>query len=125
MVIMVILPNIGSLFESKPLYQFRRDSTYSHRRKTSINKVEFYVSEEFIKKYPKMKDFEVLEPSIEKEYLEYTYMDCREVIQRKQTYEYYIAYTYSQYERAIYKQKLANLNYNSCERYNELKDLIK
>lgn len=125
MLILFVIPNLSSFFEAKPLYQFKRDSLYSHRRKTSINQVEFYVGEEFIKKYPKMKDFQNLEPDIEKEYLSYVYQECRNAISRKNTYEYYMTYSYNRYEREMYRQKLSQLDYNSCEKYNRLKDYIR
>ena len=86
-----ILPNLTFLFESKPLYQFTRNSSYNHKRKTSRNNIEFYVGEKFIKKYPKMNDFKSLEPTIEKEYLEYLYDDCSSIINYKNRLKYYMS----------------------------------
>ena len=59
--IIYILPNLTFLFESKPLYQFTRNSSYNYKRKTSRNGVEFYVGEKFIQKYPKMNDYKSLD----------------------------------------------------------------
>ena len=115
-----ILPNLSFLFESKPLYQFTRNASYSHKRKTSLNEVEFYVGEKFIQKYPKMKDFKSLEPTIEKEYLEYLYDDCTSTLNYKNRLEYYKSISYSKYERAQYDSRINALNYNSCKKYNYL-----
>lgn len=125
MLLTFILPNLMSFFESKPLYQFTRNNNYAHRRKTSLNHVEFYVGDKFIKKYPKMKDFEPIEPSIERNYLNYLYDICSQVIQQKNTYQYYMAYSYSRYEKEIYRRKLEQLNYTPCEKYNQLKEVIR
>ena len=120
-----LLPSLSFLFESKPLYQFTRDSTYSHKRTTSINGIEFYVGDKFIKKYPKMKDFKSLEPSIEKEYLSYLYEDCTNVISYKNQLQYYMSMSYSAYQRNQYKRKLEQLNFSSCEKYNSLVNIIR
>ncbi len=120
-----ILPNLSFLFESKPLYQFTRDSTYNHKRRTSINGIEFYVGDKFIKKYPKMKDFKILEPSIEKEYLGYLYEDCSNVINYKNQLQYYISMSYSSYQKNIYKRKMDQLNFSSCQKYNNLVNIIR
>ena len=120
-----ILPNLSFLFESKPLYQFTRDSTFNHKRRTSINGIEFYVGDKFIKKYPKMKDFKILEPSIEKEYLGYLYEDCSNVINYKNQLQYYMSMTYSSSQRNIYKRKIDQLNFSSCHKYNNLVNIIR
>ena len=125
LMLVYILPNLSFLFESKPLYQFTRDSTYNHKRRTSINGIEFYVGEKFIQKYPKMKDFKFLEPSIEKEYLGYLYDDCSNVINYKNQLQYYMSMSYSSYQKNIYKKKLDQLNYSSCQKYNNLVNLIR
>ena len=120
-----LLPSISYLFQSKPLYQFTRDNTYNHKRRTSINGVEFYVGDKFIKKYPKMKDFKFLEPTIEKEYLGYLYDDCSNMINHKNELQYYMSMTYSQSQRLYYKRKLDQLDFGSCQKYNSLIKLIR
>ena len=120
-----ILPNLSFLFESKPLYQFTRNSTYNHKRRTSINGVEFYVGEKFIQKYPKMKDFKFMEPNIEKEYLGYLYEDCSSTINYKNQLQYYMSITYSSYQKNQYRRKIDQLNFSSCQKYNELVNLIR
>ena len=120
-----LLPSLSYLFESKPLYQFTRDSYYNHKRRTSINNIEFYVGDKFIKKYPKMKDFKSLEPNIEKEYLQYLYDECSNVINYKNKLQYYIQMSYNGYQRNYYKRQLDQLNYNSCHKYNSLANVIK
>jgi len=125
LLLVYILPNISFLFQSKPLYQFTRDSTYNHKRRTSINGVEFYVGDKFIKKYPKMKDFRFLEPTIEKEYLGYLYEDCSNVINYKNQLQYYMSMSYTVYQRNQYKRKLEQLDFGSCQKYNSLVNLIR
>ena len=120
-----IIPNLTFLFESKPLYQFTRDSSYNHKRKTSRNGVEFYVGEKFIKKYPKMNDFKSLEPTIEKEYLEYLYDDCSSIINYKNRLQYYMSISYSSYEKKEYRRKMDQLNFSSCQKYNSLVKYIR
>ena len=120
-----ILPNLAFLFESKPLYQFTRDESYNHKRKTSRNNVEFYVGDKFIKKYPKMKDFQSLEPTIEREYLEYLYDDCSNIINYKNRLMYYMQMSYTASQRNQYKRKIDQLNFNSCNKYNSLYNRIK
>ena len=120
-----LLPSLSFLFESKPLYQFTRNSTYNHKRRTSINGIEFYVGDKFIKKYPKMKDFKSLEPSIEKEYLAYLYEDCTNVISYKNQLQYYMSMSYSSYQRNQYKRKMDQLNFGSCQKYNSLVNIIR
>ena len=115
-----ILPNLSFLFESKPLYQFTRTTLYNHKRKTSRNNVEFYVGDKFIQKYPKMADFKSLEPTIEKEYLDYLYEDCSSIINYKNRLQYYMAISYSNYEKQQYKRKIEQLNFSSCNKYNTL-----
>ena len=115
-----VLPNLAFLFESKPLYQFTRNSLYSHKRKTSKNGIEFYVGDKFIQKYPKMNDFKSLEPTIEKEYLNYLYEDCSDTLNYKNRLQYYMSLSYSRYEKEQYKRKIEQLNYNSCNKYNSL-----
>jgi DnaJ family protein B protein 12 len=123
--IIYLLPSISYLFQSKPLYQFTRNNTYNHKRRTSINGVEFYVGDKFIKKYPKMKDFKFLEPTIEKEYLGYLYDDCSNMINHKNELQYYMSMTYSQSQRLYYKRKLDQLDFGSCQKYNSLVKLIR
>ena len=123
-VLIYLIPSISYFMKQEPLYQFRRNAIYSHKRRTSINFIEFYVSEKFVKKYPKMKDFKSLEPIIEKKYLYYLYQDCSQVIQTKNQLQYYMAYG-SRYQKEIIKNKLAQLNFNSCQMYNKLKYLIR
>ena len=125
MFLIYILPNLSFLFESKPLYQFTRNTSYSHKRRTSRNGIEFYVGDKFIKKYPKMNDFKSLEPTIEKEYLEYLYEDCSNIINYKNRLQYYMAISYSRYEKEQYKRKLDQLDYGSCNKYNSLKNYIR
>ena len=120
-----LLPSLSYLFESKPLYQFTRNSSYNHKRRTSINGIEFYVGDKFIKKYPKMKDFKSLEPSIEKEYLQYLYEDCSNVINYKNELQYYMSMSYSSYQRNMYKRKMEQLNFSSCQKYNSLANVIR
>ena len=125
LLVVYILPNLSFLFESKPLYQFTRNSTYNRKRKTSINEVEFYVGEKFIKKYPKMKDFKSLEPAIEREYLKYLYEDCSNAINYKNELQYYLSMSYSTYQRNIYKKKIEQLDFSSCNKYNNLVNIIR
>ena len=125
MFLIYILPNLSFLFESKPLYQFTRNTSYSHKRKTSRNGIEFFVGDKFIQKYPKMKDFKSLEPAIEREYLEYLYDDCSSIINYKNRLQYYMAISYSRYEKEQYKRKLDQLDYGSCNKYNSLKNYIR
>ena len=124
LLIVYILPNLTFLFESKPLYQFTRNSAYNHKRKTSLNEVVFYVGEKFIKKYPKMKDFKSLEPAIEREYLQYLYEECSNAINYKNELNYYLSMSYSAYQRNIYKKKIEQLDFSSCSKYNSLANLI-
>ena len=124
LILIYLIPSLSYLLKEEPLYQFRRSTIYSHKRRTSINNIEFYVSEKFVKKYPKMKDFKSLEPTIEKKYLGYLYQDCSDVIQTKNQLEYYMAYG-SRYQQQLIRQKLAQLNYNSCQKYNKFKNLIR
>ena len=120
LLLIYVLPNLSFLFESKPLYQFTRNSSYSHKRKTSRNGIEFYVGDKFIQKYPKMNDFKSLEPTIEKEYLEYLYDECSNIINYKNRLQYYMAISYSSYEKEQYRRKIDQLNYSSCNKYNSL-----
>ena len=120
LLLIYILPNLSFLFESKPLYQFTRNSSYSHKRRTSRNGIEFYVGDKFIQKYPKMNDFKSLEPTIEREYLDYLYDDCSNTISYKNRLQYYMAISYSRYEKEQYKRKIEELNYSSCNKYNAL-----
>ena len=76
-------------------------------------------------KYPKMKDFKSLEPAIEREYLEYLYDDCSSIINYKNRLQYYMAISYSRYEKEQYKRKLDQLDYGSCNKYNSLKNYIR
>ena len=121
-----LLPDFSSiLFESKPLYQFSRNSYYSHKRRTSINGVEFYVGENFIKKYPKMKDFKFMEPQIEKEYLGLLYEDCSNTINYKNQLQYFMNRAYTMTQKNVYKKKMDQLNFSSCHKYNSLVNLIR
>ena len=125
LLLVYILPNLSYLFESKPLYQFTRNSAYNHKRRTTRNGVVFYVGDKFIKKYPKMKDFKFLEPTIEKEYLGFLYEDCSSVINYKNRLQYYMSVTYSDYQKNQYKRQLDQLNFSSCHKYNSLVNLIR
>ena len=40
--------------------------------------------------------------AVKKEYLNYLYDNCMEVLNRKQKLEYYMRYSYSRYERFAY-----------------------
>jgi hypothetical protein len=72
-----------------------------------------------------MKDFKFLEPTIEKEYLEYLYDDCSNMINHKNELQYYMSMTYSQSQRLYYKRKLDQLDFGSCQKYNSLIKLIR
>ena len=120
-----ILPNLAFLFESKPLYQFTRNSLYNHKKKTSRNGIEFFVNDKFIQKYPNNKDYKSLEPTIEKEYLNYLYEECSDIINYKNRLQYYMAISYSRYEKEQYKRKIEQLNYSSCNKYNSLANSIR
>jgi len=125
LILIYLLPSLSFLFESKPLYQFKRNNVYNHKRRTSINQIEFYVGEKFISKYPKMKDFKHLEPQIEKEYLEFLYDDCSNTINYKNKLQYYIRMSYSPYQKVYYQKELNQLNFQSCELYNNLVKTIR
>ena len=67
-----------------------------------------------------MNDFKSLEPTIEKEYLEYLYDECSNIINYKNRLQYYMAISYSSYEKEQYRRKIDQLNYSSCNKYNSL-----
>ena len=120
LLIVYILPNLTFLFESTPLYKFTRDGNYNHKRKTTRNFVEFYVGDKFIKKYPKIKDYQSLEPIIEREYLDFLYDDCSNIINYKNRLAYYKEMSYTQSQKIQYQRKIDQLNYDSCNKYNQL-----
>ena len=72
-----------------------------------------------------MKDFESLEPTIEREYLEYLYDDCSNIINYKNRLMYYMQMSYTASQRNQYKRKIDQLNFNSCNKYNSLYNRIK
>ena len=123
-VILQVLPEIYTLLKPAPLYQFHRNIYYPYTKKTSKNYIDFYVNDEFLKKYPQNEDFVNIENQIEKEYLEYLHDNCLKVINRKQELEYYMRYTFSNYERIAYKNQIDRLNYNFCKEYNRLNNRI-
>ena len=124
MILLELIPNIYKFIKGPPLYQFQKNSVYNIKKKTKINKVEFYVREKFIEKYPKYEDYRDLEGNIEKEYLSFLYEKCEEVIQQKNTLQYYIAFSYSMSERKRLKRELESLNYHYCSSYNDLRSKI-
>ena len=125
MILLQIIPSIITLLKPAPLYQFVKSNIYRYSKKTSRNNVEFFVNDKFLKKYPRKTSYSGIEKQIEKEYLNYLYDNCMEVLNRKQKLEYYMRYSYSYYERFAYKQEIEKLNYNYCEKYNGLKNRIK
>ena len=124
MVIIQILPELFSLFKPSPLYQFTRNSNYRFNKRTSKNKINFYVNDKFLQKYPRNEDYLGIEYQIEKEYLNHLYNNCMKVISKKQDLEYYMRYSYSKFERVAYQQKINNLNFEDCQEYNRLKNRI-
>ena len=72
-----------------------------------------------------MKDFKHLEPQIEKEYLEFLYDDCSNTINYKNKLQYYIRMSYSPYQKVYYQKELNQLNFQSCELYNNLVKTIR
>ena len=116
------LPDLFEYFKSPPLYQFYKDYNYSQKRKTSINNVEYYIGNSFIKKYPKLKNIieSGIEENIEKDYLNFITEQCQRVINKRKEYEYYVQLGYYRYKYA-----LNNLDFSSCYKYNELKDKIR
>ena len=124
MILLELIPNIYKFIKGPPLYQFQRNSVYNIKKKTKINKIEFFVREKFIEKYPKYEDYRDLEGNIEKEYLSFLYEKCEEVIQQKNTLQYYIAFSYSMSERKRLKRELESLNYHYCSSYNDLRSKI-
>ena len=125
MILIQIVPAIISILKPAPLYQFNRSMNYNYLKRTSKNNIEFYVNNKFLEKYPRKQDYLSIENKIEKEYLNYIYNNCMEVLNRKQQLEYYMRYSYSKYERYAYKQQIERLNYNYCEQYNRLKTKLK
>ena len=117
------LPNF---LQSSPLYQFVRTREYSHKKTTSYNGIVYYVNEDFIKKYPKIKNIQQsgIEVAIEKNYLYYVAEECKEVQNAKRQLEYRMNY-YGGSSRQYYKQKLEQLNYRPCYRYQELANRIR
>ena len=124
MILIQLIPSIYKFIKGPPLYQFQRNSVYNIKKKTKINKVEFFVREKFVEKYPKNEDYREIEGTIEKEYLSFLYEKCNDVIQQKNTLQYYIAFTYSISEKKRLRRELDNLNYHYCSRYNELRNKI-
>ena len=116
------LPDLFEFFKSPPLYQFYKDYNYSQKRKTSINNIEYYIGDSFIKKYPKLKNVieSGVEENIEKDYLNFITQQCQKVINKRNEYEYYVQLGYYRYQYA-----LQNLDLSSCYKYNELKNKIR
>ena len=116
------LPDLFEFFKSPPLYQFYKDYNYSQKRKTSINNIEYYIGDSFIKKYPKLKNVieSGVEENIEKDYLNFITQQCQKVINKRNEYEYYVQLGYYRYQYA-----LQNLDLSSCYKYNELKKKIR
>ena len=125
MVVIQILPELISLLKPAPLYQFNRNSIYKYKKRTLKNNIEFFASDKFINKYPSKEDYQSLENKIENDYLNYIYEKCNDVINRKKELEYYMRYSYSRYERQVYKQQIERLNYHYCEQYNHLRNRMK
>ena len=125
MIVIQILPELFSLLKPAPLYKFNRNGTYKYKKRTFNNNIEYFTNDKFLKKYPTKQDLLSIDSQIEKDYLNYVYEQCKNVLERKQELEYYMRYTYSGYERQIYKQKIERLNYNYCEQYNHLKNRMK
>ena len=121
MILIELLPNIYKVIKGPPLYQFQRNSVYNIKKKTRTNRIEFYVRDKFVEKYPRNEDYLGIEGTIEKEYLSYLYDKCNEVIQQKNTIQYYMAFSYSISEKRRLKKELENLNYHYCNRYNDLR----
>jgi DnaJ family protein B protein 12 len=125
MIVIQILPELFSLIKPLPLYKFNRNGTYKYKKRTYKNNIEYFANDKFLKKYPTKQDMLSIDSQIENDYLNYIYDHCKNVLERKQELEYYMRYTYSRYERQVYKQQIERLNYNYCEQYNHLKNRMK
>lgn len=109
------------------MYQFTQDSYYHSRRK-SPNDVLYFVSDEFIKKYPNHKELSKsgVEYEIEKEYLGYVGEKCQNTMQYKEQLEYRLRYLgYNRYHKSLLQQQINSLDYSSCEKYKKLKKKIR
>ena len=125
LILILLLSNFTDIiyfFKTPPLYQFYKDYNYAQKRKTSINNIEYYVGNSFIKKYPKLKNVieSGVEESIEKDYLNFITRKRQKVINIRNEYEYYVKLGYYRYKYA-----LQNLDLSSCYQYNQLKDKIR
>ena len=125
LILILLLSNLTDIidfFKTPPLYQFYKDYNYAQKRKTSINNIEYYVGNSFIKKYPKLKNVieSGVEESIEKDYLNFITRKCQKVINIRNEYEYYVKLGYYRYKYA-----LQNLDLSSCYQYNQLKEKIR
>lgn len=126
LILFSVLPNLIGMFKSPPLYQFTRSSSYNHKRKTTINKIEYFVSDKFVKKYPKINDIQNagIEPQIELEFLQFVGKECSNVLNTKRELEFRINYAYNSYQQRLLKEKLNMLDYKSCKLYQTYKDRI-
>lgn len=106
-----------------PLYQFEKSYDYHSKKRTSINKIEYFVGDTFISTYINVKSIKEsgIEIKIEHDYLNYLKEKCQDMMRYKNELEMQMSYyRYNQYYRNQINNKLQRIKYESCHKYQEL-----
>ena len=109
-----ILP---SLFKSKELFVFEKNSDYPYAKKTHRYKVEYYVGDDFKQKYNDNSKVRNIEKDIEKNYVTYLKINCEERQQTKEEIKYKLMYyRKGSYYHQLLLNELKKIDLGVCEK---------
>ena len=109
-----ILP---SLFQSKDLYAFERNSDYPYEKKTHKYKISYYVGNDFREKYKDNNEIRKMESEIENKYTSYLRVNCQEKLQMKEEIQIKLMYyRKGSYYYNLFLNELNKLDFKVCDK---------
>jgi len=122
---LILFSVVPYLFSNKPYYQFFRDEEYYKKMTTSINRVDFYVGDRFIKKYDTDRLIKELHPQIERDFLGILSNQCANLIKYKNELEYKMSYYRHSHYRSLIENELRGMDFSPCDKFYKFKEKIR
>ena len=109
-----ILP---TLFQSKDLYVFEKNSDYPYEKKTHKYKISYFVGNDFKEKYKDNNEIRKIESEIENKYTSYLRVNCQERLQMKEDIQIKLMYyRKGSYYYNLLINELNKLDFKVCDK---------
>ena len=115
--LMALTSILPSLFQGKDLYVFEKNKDYPYEMKTDSMKINYFVGNDFKKKYKDEIELRKIEKEIENKYTSYLRINCQEKIQLKEEIQIKLMYyKKGSYYYNILVNELNKLDFSVCDK---------